>query len=158
MGVQIRAQINRDRKSQAKVLVLQKEITTRLELKVQERTEALVKANKEITLRNDELNKQQEAIISINNHLESLVVMRTAEITKQNDSLRNYAYFNAHKVRGPLARILGLIYLTKIDPIKSLEDFNILIHQLDTCANELDNTIREINEILSEDDEESPDQ
>lgn len=158
MGVQIRAQINRDRKSQAKVLVLQKEITTRLELKVQERTEALVKANKEITLRNDELNKQQEAIISINNHLESLVVMRTAEITKQNDSLRNYAYFNAHKVRGPLARILGLIYLTKIDPIKSLEDFNILIHQLDICANELDNTIREINEILSEDDEESPDQ
>lgn len=151
LGVQLKGSINNQRKAQAKVLVLQKEINTRLELKVKERTEALEKASREIQLRNDELNQQQEEILSINNHLEGLVEVRTLEIKKQNELLRNYAYFNAHKVRGPLARILGLIYLIKIETPQKQEDFLDFIQRLEVCANELDLTIREINEILSDD-------
>ncbi len=150
IGLQIEVSIKNERKAQAKVLVLQKEINVRLEQKVNERTEALEKANREIQLRNDELNQQQEEILSINNHLESLVEIRTLEIKKQNELLRNYAYFNAHKVRGPLARILGLIYLVKIETPQQTADFLDFIQRLEVCANELDFTIREINEILSD--------
>ncbi len=158
MGVQIKNQIKKERKSQDQVLVLQKEINTRLELKVEERTEALQKAYQEITFQNQELHKREKEYLHINDHLGTLVEIRTAEIVKQNELLRNYAYFNAHKVRGPLARILGLIYLIRLEPTISEDDFSLFIQRLSLCANELDKTIKEINQILSDDDEEEDDE
>ncbi|NJL15413.1 MAG: hypothetical protein HC913_22010 [Microscillaceae bacterium] len=125
-----------------------------MEDKVKKRTEELEKAYEEIRFRNDELNQQQEEVLSINNHLEELVRLRTLKIKKQNDQLREYAYFNAHKVRGPLARILGIMYLVKVAPPQSLAEITELVNKLHDSAQELDLTIREINQILDEGEEE----
>jgi signal transduction histidine kinase len=64
----------------------------------------------------------------------------------RNKKLIEYAYFNAHEVRGPLARILGLAYLVKSRPEDNPLD---MIEKIEFSANELDKVIRDINQSLS---------
>ena len=56
-----------------------------------------------------------------------------------------YAYINAHKIRGPLARILGLVHLLEIDQTANKEHLYKLIYE---AARELDASIREMNKNL----------
>lgn len=80
-----------------------------LEILVAERT-------KDLEAQNEEILQQQNQIKQINASLEQTVKERTAQLEDQNRKLLDYAYFNAHKVRGPLARILGLTYLVQRSP------------------------------------------
>ena len=43
-----------------------------------------------------------------------MVFLKTENIKRQNEQLLKYAHANAHHVRGPIARLLGLIQLTKL--------------------------------------------
>ena len=74
--------------------------------RVEERTKILETQNKEIIA-------QQEEIQSMNDQLEEVIHQRTKRLEEKNRLLTEYAFFNAHKVRGPLARILGLLNLYK---------------------------------------------
>jgi hypothetical protein len=58
---------------------------------------------------------------------------------------------NAHKVRGPLARILGLINLYKDHQV----EVHDLFDKVDEAAHELDHVIKEINSSLEASDESS---
>jgi signal transduction histidine kinase len=73
---------------------------------------------------------------------------RSAHIETQNQQLTEFAFFNAHKVRGPLARILGLVHLIKISPTDGLN--RDLVTRLDESSKELDETIKEINKVLED--------
>jgi len=75
----------------------------------------LIEKSNEIETQNEELTLSQGKSFQLNSHLEQLVEDRTHEIHKQNEKLISYAYSNAHHVRGPVARILGLIQLSKMD-------------------------------------------
>ncbi len=68
----------------------------------------------EIEAQNEELIQSQESLNEINLHLETLVEDRTKKIRTQNETLVKYAYTNAHHVRGPVARVLGLIELSRM--------------------------------------------
>lgn len=92
-----------------------------------------------ITL-NAEINK-------INGNLETIVQERTEEIKQQNQKLIEYAFFTAHEVRGPLARILGLIELAKIKELNEEDHYQIMI-RLENAATELDEIIRTISRKL----------
>ena len=50
-----------------------------------------------------------------NQHLEDLVLKKTEDIKAQNEKILRYAFSNAHHVRGPVARVLGLIQLSKLE-------------------------------------------
>jgi hypothetical protein len=117
---------------------------TDLELKVNERTKILEEQNKEIIA-------QQEEIKSMNDRLEEIIKTRTKKLEKKNKLLTDYAYFNAHKVRGPLARILGLINLYN-DGHK--EEVEFLFNNIEVSAKELDMVIKEINKSLTEEEQE----
>jgi tetratricopeptide (TPR) repeat protein len=95
---------------------------------------------------NEKIRKVNEQIQSVNDNLENLVHERSEQIKIQNQRLKEYAFFNAHKVRGPLARILGIIQLIKID--HSLIESEKLLDKLEDASNELDKTIGDINSIL----------
>jgi len=69
----------------------------------------------ELKVMNDELLKSKKQLIEFNLNLESVIQEKTASIRVQNESLIKYAYKNAHHVRGPIARILGLIQVSKVD-------------------------------------------
>ena len=110
-----------------------------LELLVTERT-------KDLEAQNQEILKQQYLIESANSTLEKTVKERTEQLEVRNKKLIEYAYFNAHEVRGPLARILGLAYLVKSRPEDNPLD---MIEKIEFSANELDKVIRDINQSLS---------
>jgi signal transduction histidine kinase len=84
----------------------------------------------------------------LNENLEQLVSERTKRIDAQLNQISKYAYMNAHEVRGPVARILGLMNLIKneTDPVAK-ED---LINKLDATSIELDTIVREMNRLLEQ--------
>lgn len=104
----------------------------KLAREVAEQKEALAKANTAIQKQNDVLEEQVEE--------------RTRQLQLQNKQLKQYAYFNAHKVRGPLARILGLLNLMQMET--DLELRSKVIDRLQESGAEMDQVLTEINEVL----------
>jgi tetratricopeptide (TPR) repeat protein len=102
----------------------------------------------EITVQAEELREANDEILSMNDNLEKTVKERTQQIERQNVQIIGYAFANAHRVRGPLARILGLVNLMK----KGIEPSEIpqYVEMLDTSAQEMNEVVKEINEILEE--------
>jgi tetratricopeptide (TPR) repeat protein len=85
-------------------------------------------------------------INKLNESLEEKVQQRTQEIQMQNQKLVEYAFFTAHEVRGPLARILGLVELVKVKQLK--HEREEIISRLRVSANELDEILRQVNRKL----------
>ena len=67
----------------------------------------------------------------------------------QNQKIRQYAFFNSHELRAPVARILGLMDLLLNNYIKTgeISDGSVLTMLQDSCS-ELDALVLEISQIL----------
>jgi methyl-accepting chemotaxis protein len=102
--------------------------------------------NEEIVAQSEELRQASDEIGQMNENLETLVKERTDKIEVQNKKLVEYAYFNAHKVRGPLARILGLVSLIRMQDLEG--EIKNIHERLGESARELDQVIHEINSNL----------
>jgi len=100
----------------------------------------------EIEAQNDELVQSHENLNQINQHLENLVEERTQKIRKQNELLLNYAYTNAHHLRGPVARVLGLIQLSRM---KTDLDFPWFFEKVEDETNAIDLIIKQIGSDLA---------
>jgi signal transduction histidine kinase len=96
----------------------------------------------EIEAQNEELVQIQENIHSINSNLESIVNERTAKIQLQNEVLLRYSYTNAHHLRGPVARLLGLANVYRLE---SSPDTDFIIRNMVNQAIEIDQVVRQIN-------------
>lgn len=114
---------------------LQEQVNKELEQKVKERT-------LELEERNDMVLKQKVEIDAINDNLEMMVRKRTKQLQDKNDRIKEYAFSNSHIVRGPLARILGLVSIAEHEPK--------VIELIGKNAKELDVVIKEMTEILAE--------
>ncbi|MDN4165860.1 hypothetical protein QWY31_10115 [Cytophagales bacterium LB-30] len=125
------------------------ETNTNLEQLVLDRTRELVDANHELQMLNEELTSSNEEIASLNENLEAIVADRTERINRQLEQLRHYAHANAHEVRGPLARILGLMYVIKQE--SDWQTKQELLELVQLSATELDEVIRKINRLLEHD-------
>jgi len=118
-----------------------KKYSTSLEELVNNRTEEL---------RNtvEELNHANEELTSMNDGLDLMVKNRTAELEDRNFQLTEYAFINSHLLRAPLARILGLTDLIRMestDP-KTQE----LMDKLFNSCEELDEIIKLMSTQLSD--------
>ena len=117
-----------------------------LEAKVEERTKEIQIKTEEIQAQNEEILAQAEEIQGINENLEMLVKQRTAELEKKNRALEEYAFINAHKLRGPVASILGLLnLLNKSNP---QDETKVLCEHLQQSANKLDTVVRSITKAI----------
>ena len=101
----------------------------------------LSEKNFSIQTQNEELSSQQEEMNNINSRLEEHVEERTHKLKEKNEALSKYAFKNAHNLRGPLARIMGLIMVNKFDDSISPEK---LLEMIEKEANEIDRITREI--------------
>lgn len=106
---------------------------------------ALIEKSNEIETQNEELVQSQENLFQLNLHLENLVEERTREVKKQNEQLVKYAYANAHHVRGPVARVLGLIQLAKMETDL---DYPFFFKKIEEQTNEIDEVVKSINREL----------
>ena len=119
---------------------LKEKVNRELEQLVKERTIVLEEQNVEIQKQKEEIRKMYE-------NLEVLVQKRTFQLEERNSKIKEYSFSNSHLVRGPLARILGLINIMKIENNISLD----LFQMIEMNAKELDEVVREMNRILDED-------
>jgi signal transduction histidine kinase len=107
--------------------------------------QAIHEKNREIEFQNKELSTQKSILDEMNQNLERLVESRTTRIREQSSILYRYAFNNAHKVRGPVARILGLVQLSEIKA--GLTD-NEILAMVKTESYQLDKIIKEIGSDL----------
>lgn len=116
-------------------------IKTRYTLTVRE-----IKARLALEVSNREIKIQAREIERINQNLEALVKERTLELEKKNTALEDAAFINAHKLRAPVAGILGLVNLLKKE---SLSEFgNDALEHLNISAQKLDEIVAEISATL----------
>jgi signal transduction histidine kinase len=100
---------------------------------------------KEIEAQNEELLQIQDNLSALNTDLEKIVNERTAKIRIQNEILIKFSYTNAHHLRGPVARILGLASIYKLEPDINPDFF---IEKMVDQAKEIDAVIKQINTEL----------
>lgn len=89
--------------------------------------------------------KLNEDLKELNKNLEGGIAERTSQLIAQNQFLAEYIFINAHKLRGPVASILGLInLLQQVAP----EDKEAILVHLKTCGEQLDSIIHEVTRNL----------
>lgn len=75
------------------------------------------------------------------------------KIQEQNSRLREFAFLTSHKLRQPLANVLGLIDLVKSES-ESKNDVTITLETLRMLTGQLDQVVHEMSEVLTEIDSE----
>ena len=101
----------------------------------------------EIIEKSEELLALNDSLKNVNTNLEAMVRDRTHELEIKNKKLEEYTFFNAHKLRAPVATIFGLIQL--FDYKNILEGEKIMVG-LKKTAVDLDVAIRDIRKKLEE--------
>lgn len=116
--------------------------------------QALVKKiNYELQEKNMEIISQNEEIVLTNEKLEEIIQERTRKIEALNEKLFEYAMFNSHKVRAPLARILGLAFLIELEFKKqspNISDIEGYFKKINDSTLEMDTIIMDFNNLLTE--------
>jgi tetratricopeptide (TPR) repeat protein len=125
-------------------------------------------SNIRLRLLNKEIKKQQKKLMSqseqlkdlnkslneLNSSLEHKIETRTqelndknAELENKNAKLANYAFLNAHKLRAPVATLLGLVMLFDNDKVDERERSEI-VNKIRDCAGDLNNIVKELRIML----------
>ena len=107
--------------------------------------ESLAAKAQEIAAQNDELLQSNEYINDLNRNLEKIVAERTVQIQTQHQQLIKYTFANAHSLRGPVARLLGLINLRKLE---DQPDNTFFFTKMEDQAKEIDRVVKDINAEL----------
>jgi hypothetical protein len=106
----------------------------------------LQEKNSEIAAQNEELRQIQDNLSELNTDLERIVNERTEKVRIQNDILLKYSYRNAHDLRGPVARLLGLASLVKLE---SPPEHDFIMEKMVEQAHEIDHVVKQINVDLT---------
>ncbi len=93
-----------------------------------------------------ELRKMHEKSIAMNDKLEEEVAIRARALDFQNKKIIEYHFINAHKLRAPVARILGLTSLIIMET-KGDKD-SMILNRLKQTGEELDEIVHVIQKTL----------
>jgi signal transduction histidine kinase len=116
-------------------------IQTRYNLTVKE-----LKARLALQLSNEEIQAQAEEIQVINESLETLVRKRTEELELKTRALEEYAFINAHKLRAPVATLLGLMHLLGRTDMNN--EARHIVDHMDDTARKLDSIVGSITRAI----------
>ncbi len=81
-----------------------------------------------------------------NRQLKLEIKNRTSELKRKNKILEEYSFINAHKLRAPVARILGLCNLVRLSE-DNIETYH-LIDKMESETSDLDNIVKSITSML----------
>jgi tetratricopeptide (TPR) repeat protein len=123
--------------------------------KIERNHQKLSFQKKELEENRDEIKEQAEELITLNQQLSDLnrtledkILERTKLLEVQNEKLAHYAFINAHKLRAPVASILGLINVKELSRNGELD--LIILENLKLSAEKLDMEIKNIRATLEE--------
>lgn len=136
------------------LLVLQNAEITRQRAEIQYQSEQILSQYKDLQEAKTTIKEQNSQLLEYNKNLEQQVEDRTrqlidanSELLQQNTQLEQYAFVTAHNLRGPVARILGLISI--VNHQNAADPVNMMA--LENVRNEtqrLDEVINDMNQIL----------
>lgn len=115
---------------------------------LRESNEELNTYNEELAASTEELHSANEMLNHLNQNLEKEVRIRTRDLESKNKQLTDYAYLNAHHLRAPLARIMGVCNLVEIET--EPEQIKKMAPMISQAAHELDDVIHEIQKSIGE--------
>lgn len=129
--------INRQRKSLKLALQLLEEkgkLVESQKIELENQSKNTLVLNKELTILNKNLETRAQEI--------------AREMELKNKKMNKYAFMNAHKLRAPIASILGLINLfgKNLGPT----DEKLMVNMLKESADKLDNVVHEIKDVIDE--------
>ncbi|SMD32657.1 Tetratricopeptide repeat-containing protein [Reichenbachiella faecimaris] len=138
----------------ASVIYRNYKIKTAANKKLSALNEAIHSQQKELIQQAEELQILNHSLNELNNSLERKVEERTKELKLKNKELETkntklgeYAFYNAHQLRAPVAAILGLTALFENQNL-DLDETKEIINNLKKSATNLDEVVRVINEVL----------
>lgn len=105
-----------------------------------------IKARLALLASNEEIKRQAEEVKAINENLEIIVRTRTQDLQRKNQALEEYAWINAHKLRSPVASILGLMSLLKREEVKP--EARIIMNHLQASTEKLDDVVSSITSAI----------
>jgi tetratricopeptide (TPR) repeat protein len=139
---------NKEIEEQHKEIAHQRDELMALNEEIRAQQEDVIASRDALEEKNISIAKMNESILNINENLEKIISERTDALEKQNHKLIEYTFINAHKLRAPLARIMGLANLVQYTPQN--EEQAKLIALLQEAAHELDIVTKSINQVLEE--------
>jgi PAS domain-containing protein len=122
------------------------ELTQKI-VEIERQNALLIDQRKEIEKINEEIRKSNEEIRNINASLEGRVFERTRKLEEKNRQLAEYAYINAHLLRGPLCSILGLVHLLENNHKK---DRDQLLFHMKKSTFELHDVVKKITKAIED--------
>jgi len=106
----------------------------------------LEEQKEEIEVQSERFRLLNEEVMKANSQLDQKVAERTIELRRQNKKMLEYAFINSHKLRAPVATILGLMNLIRITD--SVEEKLKCVELLGKSTDDLDRIIHQIQDIL----------
>ncbi|RIJ34000.1 hypothetical protein D1627_16620 [Pontibacter oryzae] len=94
----------------------------------------------------DKINEQNAVISSIMEYQQDVIIERTQEVASKNARLLEVSVLNAHTVREPLSRVLGLVNLLELRewPLNEIQES--IMPRLKVSAQDLDEALKEVIE------------
>jgi hypothetical protein len=133
-------------KERTRLVAEQRDELVALNVELQSSQEEVMAQRDSLAEKIEELAEKNDEIERMNANLERTIEERTNTLEEQSKQISNYIFINAHKLRAPLASILGLINLMSHEA-KSEEQMRINKHLLESAA-ALDKVIRSISRML----------
>lgn len=153
-------------RSNKKTLSLNKEIIERNE-EIQAQAEELTEANQvlhelnvqiaeqkeELQTSAEELTESHQTILNLNEKLNSDIEVKSQELyrtnqelVKHNNELLQFSFTVSHNLRGPVARMLGLMNVINLNPSENEKEHLMQLLQKSTI--ELDTVLKDLNLII----------
>ena len=118
------------------------------QVEVLQQNHTLHEQSEELMRQAEELKSSHEELIAINDNLESIVNERSQEIVIKNNMLEEYAFINAHKLRAPVARLLGLMQIIELS--KDTSEIEFYLQLCNQEIKDLDRIVWAIKEAIEE--------
>lgn len=106
----------------------------------------------DLSIKNKQLYEVQDALRKVNRELDQLVEERTKDLAEINLSLAStneeldyFIYKTSHDIRGPLASLLGLAHLGKLEVTEPVA--SNYLHQIDGTASKLNSVLSKMAKI-----------
>ena len=110
--------------------------------------EEIESINEELNAQNEEITKVNDELTELNENLESRIQVRTADLEKRNAQLTEYAFINAHLLRAPVARVIGLLNL--LDKTQQKAKRTEIAEHMKQAAQDLEEVVAKISDTLEE--------
>ena len=115
---------------------------------VMQQNHTLHEQSEELMRQSEELKCSHEEVVAMNDNLEDIVNQRNQEVVEKNKMLEEYAFINAHKLRAPVARLLGIMQIIELS--KDTTEIEFYLQLCNQEIKDLDRIVWAIKEAIEE--------